>query len=131
MLGASARAEEETAVAEASARATIDEFDPNEFTAELEPDELAMADDEPDPAPATTAAPAEEPDEDRVSTTPTTSPDGIDVGDPIDPNDIALAFVSRIPGEEYETVGWIDNDGVRHSTGLACTRLDLNDFGGI
>ncbi len=130
VLGASARADEETAVAEASARATIDEFDPNEFTAELEPDELAMADEEPDPA-ATTAAPEVEPEEDRVSTTPTTSPDGIDVGDPIDPSDIALAFVSRIPGDEYETVGWIDNDGVRHSTGLACTRLDLNDFGGI
>ena len=137
VLGASARADEETEVAEASARATIEAFDPNEFTSELEPDELALADDDEAPtatnAPATTAAPDGDDAvaEDGATTPPTTSPEGIEVGEPIDPRDIALAFVNRIPGEEYETVGWIDNDGVRHTTGLECTRLDLNEAGGI
>ena len=137
VLGASARADEETEVAEASARATIEAFDPNEFTSELEPDELALADDDEAPtatnAPATTAAPDGDDAvaDDGATTPPTTSPEGIEVGEPIDPRDIALAFVNRIPGEEYETVGWIDNDGVRHTTGLECTRLDLNEAGGI
>ena len=136
VLGASSRADEETEVAEASARATIEAFDPNEFTSELEPDELALADDD---VPATTNAPAttaetdadEATADDAVVTPPTTSPEGIEVGDPIDPRNIALAFVNRIPGEEYETVGWIDNEGVRHSTGLECARIDLNESGGI
>ncbi len=132
VIGVSARAGEETAVAEASARETLEAFDPEEFTSELEPDELAMAD---ETTTTTTEAPRVDVDEqdesEPVNSPPTTSGEGIDVGDPIDPAAIALAFVNRVPGDDYGKVGWIDNDGVRHITGLECARLDLNEAGGI
>lgn len=132
VLGAASRAEEETAVAEASARETLDAFDPNEFTTELEPDELALADEEADAPVTTTTVPASQETDAAESSSPaTTSPEGIDVGDPIDPNDVALVFVNRVPGDDYEKVGWIDGEGERHLTGLECTRIDRNAAGGI
>ncbi len=49
----------------------------------------------------------------------------------VDPSQIALAFVNRVPGDDYAKVGYIDPEGERHITELECDRLDLNENRGI
>lgn len=81
-------------------------------------------------APSTTDAPQVEDDDEpepERSTTTTTSVARPD----IDPAQIALAFVNRVPGDEYGMVGYIDPSGERHITELECDRVDLNEAGGI
>lgn len=121
-VGAVLSAGDEVAEAQARAEEQIELFDPTDFTSEFSandetPSSLPLIDDEPaldeavdkDTAAATTAAPA-----------PT-----------IDPSQIALAFINRVPGDEYGLVGYIDPEGERHITELECSRLDLNESGGI
>lgn len=113
----------ETAEAQARAEAGLAEFetqlpdtvpilpfDENEFTADAEATSTTTQ------APTTTGAP-------RTTTTfaqPT-----------VDPDQIALAFVNRVPGDEYARVGYIDPAGERHITELRCDRVDLNEAGGL
>ena len=114
--------EGETADAQAQAEERlIAEFDPEEFTSEfvdedLSPSSLPLV--EEDGAPATTAVP---------EATSTTLPRAI-----INPQDVVLAFVNRVPGDEYGLAGYIDRQGERQIVpDLECDRLDLNENRGL
>lgn len=122
-VGSVMSANEETAAAEARANEQIELFDPTEFSNEFTdetPSSLPLTDGGEDAAPVTTTtstAPAVE-----ESTPPAQA---------IDPDEIALAFINRVPGDEYGMVGYIDPAGERHVTELECSRLDLNEEVGI
>ena len=160
IVGAVTRAEEATVVAETDARDTIAEYDPDEFASEFgddstNPDELPLTDSseetvdlvesEQDPVEQDTAeqdaSPTADTSEDDAGAAeaeppPTTEPfvlgeDGRHPGRDIDPNDIAMAFVSRIPGDTYGTVGYLMSNGDRFETSLSCERIDLNEVRGI
>jgi hypothetical protein len=117
-------AKDDTARAQESAEAQIAEFDPSEFTSELlengtSPSALPLVDDGQDGA-------DEEPQTPRSTTTT------VPIARPgVDPADIALAFINRVPGDEYGRVGYIDASGERHVTELECDRLDINEAGGV
>ena len=150
IVGAAMRADEATVVAETDARDVIAEYDPDEFVREFEddstsPDGLPLA--EPSDQVEDQQSNAEQ-DQRTVDgtgddagtteaeSTPTTEPpvlgeDGRHPGRDIDPNDIAMAFVSRIPGDTYGTVGYLMSNGDRFETSLRCERIDLNDVRGI
>lgn len=124
-VGSVMSANDETAAAEARANEQIELFDPTEFSNEFSdvpPSSLPLSDEEP-------VVDVDEP----VATTSTTTPVVEDASEveTIDPAEIALAFVNRVPGDEYGMVGYIDPSGERHVTGLECSRLDLNEAGGI
>jgi len=126
-VGAVLSANSETDAAQASAEDQLDLFDPTEFAEEFTPDQDGTA---PSSLPLaeepTTTAPAPEAEESKEegATTSTPIPN-------IDPADIALAFINRVPGDEYGFVGYIDPTGERHVTELECARLDLNEEIGI
>lgn len=113
-------ADSETAAAQTQAEERLAEFDPEEFTSEfadeqVTPSSLPLIEETtPDPV-------------DEVVETTTTVPRPV-----IDPNDIVLAFVNRVPGDEYGLAGYIDRSGERQIiSDLACDRLDWNANGGI
>ena len=129
-FGAVLSADDETEEAQARAEEQIELFDPTEFTSEFgndQIDDLAEPDDEPPSslplAPDETGSVPSELEE-PSATTVTPSPS-------IDPSQIALAFINRVPGDEYGRVGYIDPEGQRHITELECSRLDLNEQIGI
>ena len=126
VFGSVNRADQQVEQARAQAERTLKEYDPNEFTSELEPtDSIPLADPESTTIPATTAPEIGSTADD--STTASGSSPGVD----IDPDDIAMAFISRVPGDEYGRVGYLDFDGKRHQTQLECARIDLNENGGV
>lgn len=132
-IGSIVSAKEETAAAQARAEEELELFDPTEFANEFgtdTPSSLPLAD-----ATTTTVAQPEsdEPtDEDDDSSSPTTTASPTSAPRPdINPDDIALAFINRVPGDEYGLVGYIDPSGERHITELECSRLDLNEAVGI
>lgn len=142
--------DEETAVAQAEAESQIAEYDPDEFASEFTEEELSgTVENEPvivEPTPTTvpeSIALAEGPDSEQ-----STDLDGVDETpespqvdeetnefDPtvalIDPEDTALVFVNRVPGEEYGFVGYVNLAGERFITPLSCDRLDWNRNGGV
>ena len=112
----------ETAAAQAQAEERIlAEFDPEEFTSEF-------ADPETSPSSLPLA-------EDETTTTTTTTPESTTtttVRPAINPDDVVLAFVNRVPGDEYGLAGYIDRQGERQIVpDLECDRIDLNDNRGI
>ena len=124
-------ADNKTDEAEQRAEAIIAEFDPNEFQSnlteeDLTPSSLPLIDDTDDIEDAdiedadTTVEPAE------TTTTVAAAPREV-----INPQDIAVAFINRVPGDEYGFVGYIDQFGERRITQLECDRLDRNINGGI
>ena len=122
-VGAVLSAEDEAADAQARAEEQIELFDPTEFTKEFTTDDetpssLPLSDEEPNSD--------EAPDGGTTVTSTTAAPTST-----VDPSQIALAFINRVPGDEYGLVGYIDPQGERHITELECSRLDLNDRGGI
>lgn len=128
-VSAFVQAEKELEQAEVSAADQVKGFDPTEFTSQFSPDSIPFVDDEPD---VTATAPVE-PD---VTSTVPVEPDepgetGPHPGVDIDPDDIAMAFVSRIPGDDYGKVGYVTAEAERFQTELECVRLDLNKFGGL
>lgn len=136
-VGSVLAANEETAAAEASANEQIELFDPTEFADEFgtdTPSSLPLGD---DPSPAEDSADEDVVSDDDVEPTPTTEqPDTSAQNDgpampAVDPADIALAFINRVPGDEYGLVGYVDPAGERHLTELECSRLDLNEHVGI
>jgi len=118
----------ETEAAQAQAEEAIAEFDGADIV-EFIPDEAAdttppsslplVVEEDPDAAQSSDAAP-----ESTTSTTEVPQPS-------VDPADIGIAFVNRVPGEDYAKVGYVDPQGERHITELECDRLDLNEAGGI
>jgi len=123
-IGAVLSANSETDAAQASAEDQLELFDPTEFAQEFTPDQDGTA---PSSLPlleeATTTTSAPDADEGTEATT-TPLPN-------VDPAGIALAFINRVPGDEYGLVGYIDPTGERHVTELECARLDLNEEIGI
>ena len=126
--------EAETAAAEADATAVVEQFE-SESAATVAPVEttpatLPLVDDgteDPlvdDGTEDTAASPESTEIEEGFDETEAPFPN-------VNPNDIAIAFVNRIPGEEYGTVGYIDREGNRQSTELDCDRIDLNANGGL
>ncbi|MFT7474914.1 MAG: hypothetical protein ACI81L_001846 [Verrucomicrobiales bacterium] len=115
---------DDTTRAQESAEAQIAEFDPSEFTSELiengtTPSSLALIGDDQD-------------DADSAAQTPRSTTTTVPIARPgVDPSTIALAFINRVPGDEYGYVGYIDSAGDRHVTELECDRLDINEAGGI
>lgn len=116
----------ETAAAEADANALVEGFESGAIGAtETPPETLPLVDDPAEELPPITEAP--EPsaeDDDGFDETEAPFPN-------VNPEDIGIAFVNRIPGDDYGTVGYIDRDGNRQSTELDCDRIDLNANGGI
>lgn len=122
-VGAVLSAEDEVADAQARAEEQIELFDPPEFTKEFTtedetPSSLPLSDEEPNSD--------EAPDDGTTVTSTTAAPTPT-----IDPSQIALAFINRVPGDEYGLVGYIDPQGERHITELECSRLDLNESAGL
>jgi hypothetical protein len=116
-------AKDDTTRAQESAEAQIEDFDPSEFTSDLiehgTPSSLPLVGDDQDDADS-----APQPPRSTTTTTPIARPG-------VDPANIALAFINRVPGDEYGRVGYIDARGERHVTELECDRLDINEAGGI
>lgn len=132
-IGSIVSAKEETEAARVSAEEELELFDPTEFANEFgaeSPSSLPLADDT-----TSTVVPSksDEPttDDDAESTTTTTASPTSAPRPDVNPDDIALAFINRVPGDEYGLVGYIDPSGERHLTELECTRLDLNEAVGI
>lgn len=137
VVGAMMTANDETDAAQTRAEEQIELFDPTEFTNEFSadsetPQSLPLADDPSNdeatsPATSDAATPGGDTvDESDEPLTGTSAP-----SPSINPNDIALAFINRVPGDEYGLVGYLDPTGERHVTELECSRLDLNEAGGI
>lgn len=126
VIGSVNRAGEQTAQAREQAERTIKAYDPNEFSSEFEPaDSLPLAEEEQSPTTTTT-----------TTTSPAPAAQGDEFAGPhpgllIDPGDVALAFVNRVPGDEYGLVGYLSYDGTRNQTQLECGRIDLNRAGGV
>lgn len=113
----------ETDEAQASAEAAIADFDFDTSGVPITiPDELLLADD---------TEPIETVEEDAQPADAESTPTTVVAQPSVNPADIALAFVNRVPGDEYGMVGYIDNAGERHVTELECDRVDLNEAGGI
>jgi hypothetical protein len=132
VFGSVMRASEEAAVAQEQAERTLKDYDPNEFTSELEPSEsIPLA----DPQTALESEPPAEPAEPAEPAGPAADgaepPIGPHPGVEIDPANIAMAFVSRVPGGDYGRVGYLDFDGERVQTQLECARVDLNVWRGV
>ncbi len=124
-IGSIVSAKEETEAAQARAEEELELFDPRDFVNEFgtePPSSLPLVDD---------SVPTEESSDAGDSTTSTTSSPRTAPRPDVDPAQIALAFVNRVPGDEYGLVGYIDPNGERHITELECSRLDLNEAGGI
>ncbi|MGI9605822.1 MAG: hypothetical protein ACR2P0_06750 [Acidimicrobiales bacterium] len=129
VLGAAGRAADDTEAAVVSASDQLEQFDPEEFTSEFvpgtdsTPPSLPFAGD--DDTPTTSASPP--------TSAPAADPidDGRHPGVDVDPSSVAVAFVNRIPGDDYGKAAWIDLDGERHQTGLVCERLDLKPNRGL
>lgn len=126
-VGAVLSANSETDAARASAEDQLELFDPAEFAQEFTPDpdgtapsSLPLVED----ATSTASSPASDDADEGTEVTTTPIPN-------VDPADIALAFINRVPGDEYGLVGYIDPTGERHVTELECARLDLNEKIGI
>ncbi len=122
-IGSIVSAKEETDAAQARAEEELELFDPTEFADEFgtdTPSSLPLADD------STTIDDGNDGPTTTTTASPTTAPHP-----DIDPADIALAFINRVPGDEYGLVGYIDPSGERHVTELECSRLDLNEAVGI
>ena len=137
---------EETATAQAEAESQIAEYNPDEFVSEFTQEELS-GEAEPEAVivePTPTTVP------DAVALAEETEPDGnVEATDPaadevdaaveeidttiplIDPNDTALVFINRVPGDEYGFVGYVNLAGERFITPLPCDRLDWNRNGGV
>lgn len=49
----------------------------------------------------------------------------------IDPQETAVVFINRVPGEDYGKVGYLDSSGDRKLADLDCSRIDANQYGGI
>jgi len=127
-IGSIVSANDETEAAQARAEEELELFDPTEFANEFgttTPSSLPLVDD----APITTT-PNEPADVDGSATSTTASPTSAPRPG-VDPAEIALAFINRVPGDEYGFVGYLDPDGERHITELECSRLDVNEAGGI
>lgn len=134
IVGAMLRADDETDAAQARAEEQIELFDPTQFTDEF--GDTPEADDETEtPSSLPLVAEPSETDDttsDDEATEPEVDLTGASAPSPsVNPNDIALAFINRVPGDEYGLVGYIDPAGERHITELECTRLDLNEAVGI
>ncbi len=132
-IGSIVSTKEETEAAQASAEEELELFDPTEFVNEFgteTPPSLPLADDSPS---TVVQNESDEPtdDSDAESTTPTTASPTSAPRPDVNPADIALAFINRVPGDEYGLVGYIDPSGERHLTELECSRLDLNEAVGI
>lgn len=142
VVGSLLAQDEQIAVAQADAEAEIAAYDPDEFATEFSGD--ASLDGEPESEiiePTTTTVPesvalAEEVDGDTPADAEGLDSDEdeeeIDTTIPlIDPNDTALVFINRVPGDEYGHVGYVNLAGERFITPLPCDRIDWNRNGGI
>lgn len=127
LLGVSRQAAVDEQEAVDSATEQLKEYDPDEFAQEFAPAPTSIPFDDTSSdattAPTTQAPPATE--------APPATVDDTVTGLEIDPSDIALTFVSRVPGEGYGRAAYIDRDGERHLTQLSCERIDRNANGGI
>lgn len=140
---------EETATAQAEAESQIAEYNPDEFVSEFTQEELS-GEAEPEavivePTPTTVpdaVALADETDADQNAeaeeATDPAADEAEEVGEEIDttiplidPNDTALVFINRVPGDEYGFVGYVNLAGERFITPLSCDRLDWNRNGGV
>ena len=135
-FGSVAASGAETANAQSDAEEQLRGFDSGEILSEFDlstPDSLPLVDDATSP----TVVPSEDaPTEVSPSTTqpPTTQPPAPTTTVPfpqVDPADVALAFVNRVPGEDYAQIGYLDRDGERHVLPQDCVRLDWNVNGGV
>lgn len=131
-FGSIAASGAETANAQSDAEEQLRGFDSGEILSEFDlstPDSLPLVDDATSP----TVVPSEDaPTEASPSTTQPPAPATTAVPFPqVDPADVALAFVSRVPGEDYAQIGYLDRDGERHVLPQDCVRLDWNVNGGI
>lgn len=122
-IGAVLSADGEVAEAQASAQEQIASFDPSEFRSEF-----GTNDEVPSSLPLIDESPvADQPTPDTSPVTSTSAP----ATPIIDPSQISMAFINRVPGDEYGLIGYIDPQGDRHITEFDCARLDLNEHGGI
>ncbi len=115
-------ADSETADAQAAAEEEIAQFDPNEFVSDFTEEDLD-ADASPSSIPMTDEAPAS-----TAPATPTTT-EAPFVG--VNPDDVALVFVNRVPGDDYGKVGYIDRNAERHIVDVSCVRIDWNTNGAL
>ncbi|RZV41552.1 MAG: hypothetical protein EX269_16180 [Acidimicrobiales bacterium] len=121
LFGASRQADVDEQVALESAESQLQEYDPTEFTQEFDEAPTSIPFEDP---PTTTTAPT-------TTEAPPSTIDSTVTGLDINPDDIAMVFVSRVPGEGYGRAAYIDRDGERHLTQLSCERIDRNANGGI
>lgn len=129
LLGVSRQADADEQQAVESATEQLKEYDPDEFTEEFEPAPTSIPFD--DAATDATTAPTPTTQAPAVTEAPPATIDDTVTGLEIDPDDIALTFVSRVPGEGYGRAAYIDREGERHLTQLSCERIDRNANGGI
>lgn len=130
VVGSVSRAGEDAARARDRAENALEDFDPDEFSNEFDESEtLPLADPTDTTAAPSTTDPAV--DDSAGGETEPDAPVGPHPGVVIDPGDIAMAFVNRVPGDEYGLVGYLDFDGDRHQTELECGRVDRNEAGGV
>ncbi len=142
--------DQETAAAQIEAESQIAEYDPDEFVSEFTPEEL-LGEAQPEaevvePTPTTVPESvaladesADDEDEDEQAEADEGAPEStVEAGDDldttiplIDPNDTALVFINRVPGDEYGFVGYVNLEGERFITPLPCDRLDWNRNGGV
>ncbi len=122
LIGSIMSADSETADAQAAAEEEIAQFDPNEFESNFTEEDL-----DPDASPESIPMA----DDDSASTTPATptTTEAPFVG--VNPDDVALVFVNRVPGDDYGKVGYIDRNAERHIVDLPCVRIDWNVNGGL
>lgn len=123
--------ESQTETAQAEAEAVIAEYNPREFITEFNPEDLGSAADNFDTGETPDSVPLTD---EVVTTTTTTIPEGFAAQTEVaafNPADIALVYVSRVPGDEYGQVGYITLTGERGVTELECQRIDWNRGAGL
>lgn len=125
-IGAVLWAGRDSAAAEARAREQLEAFDPTDFRGEFQTPATT-----PSTVPSNEGAGAPDTEPPAPSTVPETTGTAALDNPRIDPSEVAMAFINRVPGEEYGLIGYLDASGERHITDFECSRLDLNQNGGI
>ena len=134
VLGSLLSQDERTAAAQVEAEAEIAEYDPDEFASQFTNGDPSATDVDEVIIEPETESPTTVPDSVPLAddTTDDTTEPEIDPTVPLlDPENTALVFVNRVPGDEYGHVGFVDLSGERFITPLTCQRVDWNRNGGI
>lgn len=127
VAGQATKASDETAQAAERSNQILDDTDVDigEFI-DPSPSSIPLTDTTVAPVGTTEAPSTTEPDDGR-----TIAGDGNHPEVDIDPESIAIAFINRAPGDDYEKVGIVTFEGERIITQLRCSRIDLNADRGL